>query len=482
MGKIRGIIKLMLVTVLLASVGCDNSAEIVQPPSALDRSSPADKGIALPAPSRLRQAAAVTPGVFRYGSQYSTTFPNQLVSADGHLLAFTPAWSGNGLGGAAYAIYAFDSTGYTSDDTVHLAWQASGAATSDLWIGLANFTRDRWDWFAGPANDALPYDSAKYTSDGLVYAIVLCLDNIPWKLSGISISPDVQPVVLIVNPPYCTENVPITFTAEIQGLVDSYSWDFGGGATPNTSTASAPEVIASGIGTYQVTLAVANTFGQDVFSFILHVSRPVLSLSLTNPPGGGAGTVTDPFRASVSFDYKFQLVDSLDGDVSCNANTHYDVSDEVNVGSISNLNAILCINNDFVGSFSVSAEYPDPLHSAHPTLYFTVDAPTPELEIYPDPGDPDWAIVTGSGTIADPYILDQADLTRLYSLLADDKIGIGGNQIPVDVLIWEASPPLIATWTQQGEFRAELYANGSIYATKSLPPHTNSNKVYIKLY
>ena len=195
------------------------------------------------------------------------------MSAIGNLLRFTPAWPGNGLTGAAYAIYAFDSTGYTTDDTLHLVWQTPGAA-SDLWIGLADFPRDRWDWYAGLSGGTMAYDPAKYSSSGVVYAVVLCLGSSIWVLESASITDGAPAVVLSVNPLYCNQAAPVTFSAALDGAADAYLWDFGGGATPNTSTDSAPEVTPGAPGVYSATLTVSNAYGQDAFSFSLHVGPP----------------------------------------------------------------------------------------------------------------------------------------------------------------------------------------------------------------
>lgn len=260
--------------------------------------------IGLPAPSVLRSIKVVTSGVFRYGSQFASALPNQLATAEGNLLSFAPAWLGNGLGGAAYAVYAFDSTGYSTDDMLHLAWDTPGADFSDLWIGLANFPADRWDWFAGPSAEELPYATQKYTDNGLVYAVVLCLGSDAWKLKSIRISADVPAVVLTVSPLTCIEGVPETFTAILDGTADSYSWDFGGGADPNTSTESSPTMTPLAAGDYSATLTVTNSYGSDVFGFTLAVhlaDTPPLADLAGNPLSGNAPLAVN-FDASASFD------------------------------------------------------------------------------------------------------------------------------------------------------------------------------------
>ena len=274
MGKPQLIITtiLMLLVILLASCGGIVSSNRDGSPGLPGGKLPP---INLPAPSTMRDSAVITSGVFRHGSQFASALASQLVTPSGNSLSFTPSWVNNGgLTGAAYAIYAFDSSGYSTDDSVHLAWQAKGSSNNDLWIGMANFSRDRWDWSTGLAGDALPYDPAHYSASGHVYVVVLCLGNDIWELRSICISPDVPPVVIAVHPLSCTTGLPLAFAATVEGSVDSYSWDFGGGAAPNTSTDSAPTVTAGAPGVYSASVTVSNAYGSDAYSFDLTVSPP----------------------------------------------------------------------------------------------------------------------------------------------------------------------------------------------------------------
>jgi outer membrane protein assembly factor BamB len=272
MGEVRAGFYLALIAVLLTLIGCGDSTGATgvraKAPIVANRPGLAD---GLPAPSELRTAKVITSGVLRYGSQYASALPSQLATVNGHLLALAPAWLGAGLEGAAYAVYAFDSTGYSTDDTLHLEWQATGESASDSWIGLANFTRDRWDWFAGPGAGELPYDPAQYTDSGKVYAVVLCLGTDAWELKSARICADLPPVVLSVSPQICTAGTSVRFTARLEGTADSYSWSFGGGATPDNSVDSAPQVTIGAVGSYNASVTVANGCGSDLYEFTLLV-------------------------------------------------------------------------------------------------------------------------------------------------------------------------------------------------------------------
>jgi PKD repeat protein len=304
MGKVRVVTSITLFAILLALAGCQSGGG----PVSLRGGAPGGGVQAalpdLPAPSVLRQAKTLTSGVFRYGSQYVDTLPNHLVTDYLNLLTYTPTGSSESISDTAYAIYGFDSTGYTTDNAVQLAWKSPGTDYGDLWIGLANFTHDRWDWFPGPAGGALVYDPADYSSANKVYVVLLCMGSEAWQLSSVRISSDVPPTVVSVSPDICTEGAPVAFTATLDGTATSYSWDFGGGATPNTSTAAAPLVTPGAPNSYSATLTVSNANGSDLYHFGFSVqasdTSPVPHLG-ANPSSGDPPLLVD-FDASDSYD------------------------------------------------------------------------------------------------------------------------------------------------------------------------------------
>lgn len=65
------------------------------------------------------------------------------------------------------------------------------------------------------------------------------------------------------------------FTATLSGSPpDTYVWDFGGGASPNTSGDASPTVTLGTSGTYNASLTVSNANGSDNFPFTLSVIDP----------------------------------------------------------------------------------------------------------------------------------------------------------------------------------------------------------------
>ena len=88
--------------------------------------------------------------------------------------------------------------------------------------------------------------------------------------------------ITAVQPSTTITGATATFTATVTGTAPlTYAWDFGGGATPNESTAASPSVVLGAAGSYNGTVTVSNTYGAPaVYNFTLTV--------ITG--GGGSGT------------------------------------------------------------------------------------------------------------------------------------------------------------------------------------------------
>ncbi|HKZ41397.1 MAG TPA: PKD domain-containing protein, partial [Candidatus Hodarchaeales archaeon] len=73
-----------------------------------------------------------------------------------------------------------------------------------------------------------------------------------------------------------------TFVANVDGTTPfTYSWNFGGGANPNTSTQASPAVTLAGAGSYNGSLTVTNSVDQDVFNFTLSISSTAVHPVIT---------------------------------------------------------------------------------------------------------------------------------------------------------------------------------------------------------
>jgi hypothetical protein len=83
----------------------------------------------------------------------------------------------------------------------------------------------------------------------------------------------VPPEITSVSPIEGDFESQTTFSAIVVGTepFTTYAWDFGGGATPNTSVEASPTVTLGVMGDYAASLTVSSHFGTDTYQFNLHV-------------------------------------------------------------------------------------------------------------------------------------------------------------------------------------------------------------------
>ncbi len=127
------------------------------------------------------------------------------------------------------------------------------------------------------------------------------------------------PVVQSVAPAggYSGENV--TYGATVSGQEPlSYAWDFGGGATPNTSSAVSPTVTLGAEGTYNASLTLSNVSSSDTYDFTLIVEpQPGMIALFAASPRTGSSPLWVTFDAAGSFSPNGNIVKyewSWDGD------------------------------------------------------------------------------------------------------------------------------------------------------------------------
>jgi len=89
----------------------------------------------------------------------------------------------------------------------------------------------------------------------------------------VAFDPSQIPDIQSVDPTGGDSGTQHQFSAVITGgTPDTYLWNFGGGATPNTSSEESPSVTLGAAGNYNASLKVSNSFGSDSFNFSLDVT------------------------------------------------------------------------------------------------------------------------------------------------------------------------------------------------------------------
>ncbi len=102
----------------------------------------------------------------------------------------------------------------------------------------------------------------------------------------------------------------VTFEPEIKGWGPlEYAWDFGGGATPNTSSEGTPTVLLGDAGSYQVSLTITDAFGSSYYYRYLTVvdgHHPICRFSIEPE----VTRIDDPvaFDAEASYDADGRIV------------------------------------------------------------------------------------------------------------------------------------------------------------------------------
>lgn len=159
---------------------------------------------ALPAPSGLTSRAPkhtqfVEADLSKIASQFDLALPNNLVVADGGDVDFTPNFTGR-LGGCAYCIYDFNISGYDRNAQLCAVW-ATAADDGNIFFGLANWDRDRWDWFKGSAQPKLnlPTITPYISFSGELLLVVLCCGDAQ-RLSSVRIGGQPPTAIFSISP------------------------------------------------------------------------------------------------------------------------------------------------------------------------------------------------------------------------------------------------------------------------------------------
>jgi len=107
------------------------------------------------------------------------SLPVHMCSAGFGTASFYPSWSvADGLIDPSYCGYSFDLTGF--DDALNIAysWETPPAKSGLVYLGVGNFEKDAWEWYAAPQNGMVSLaEIAPYRSnpDNTMLVMVVCL-------------------------------------------------------------------------------------------------------------------------------------------------------------------------------------------------------------------------------------------------------------------------------------------------------------------
>ncbi len=157
------------------------------------------------------------------------------------------------------------------------------------------------------------------------------------------------PDVTDVNPKEGLENSNTTFTATLTGGEPiTFTWNFGGGATPNVEQTEVPsvQVTLGRPGIYSASVTATNAGGSDTFNFELNVTeqpQPPTILSIT--PTDATSGLTVNFTAEVVGTPPFNYDWNFNGCAWPQTTT--DTSPRVRLGKPGNYTVSLTVTNDY---------------------------------------------------------------------------------------------------------------------------------------
>lgn len=227
-------------------------------------------GLNLPAPGEVgaRSTSALIDALS--GSAFATEgLSPHFVSAAGSRALYEPPGGDTGFG---YAMYSFELTDYSGEQSLTTAW-TTGPASGHLWIALSNWEQDAWEWFPAEAGSGLVIpDITLYMNEAEIsLAVVLVSAAGAYNLDALYFV-EFPPSIDSVSPTSGSSGAEHVFSVTAAGLTPfTYAWDFGGGATPNVSGEANPMVLLEAVGTYDASVTLTNFFGADTFMFDLEV-------------------------------------------------------------------------------------------------------------------------------------------------------------------------------------------------------------------
>jgi PKD repeat protein len=148
-------------------------------------------------------------------------------------------------------------------------YRIDGADTTNgPWYEIASLTMTDGDASGGRLAFAW-----EFVPGHIYYRIVTLTPDGDAAFSDTLIAPSNEPIIYNVTPTsgYQHEEYTINATASGQEPL-TYAWDFGGGASPNTSSDISPIVTLSDAGEYSASLTISNSYGPTTFPFTLTVN------------------------------------------------------------------------------------------------------------------------------------------------------------------------------------------------------------------
>ena len=274
-----------------------------------------------PLPGDTPREAATAPSDedrLQLGEQWEAALSNKHVAGGIYSPEYAGA-AGRTIDDTAYAIYRFSNlAGYAGKAQIQLGWDPAMDQAKDVYLALANYQTQRWDWFKFPASMTVNLGSfSDYVNTGQAsYAAILSLDNGSFGLEYVLAGTNTLPLAditsnLNANPLLNLAPVVVSFNASNSrsygGTIDSYDFDWeGDGSWDVQGNLDGLAIHQFPAGNYDTTVRVTDNLGQTalgVLSFAaIDPNNHAPAASFESTPGSGEGPLLVQFDASASSD------------------------------------------------------------------------------------------------------------------------------------------------------------------------------------
>ena len=233
---------------------------------------PGGAGEVIPLPLELhgpetaqRSASLSEADVFRLGSEFTSGFGLSRVSAAGGSAVFSPdSAAADSLSDFAWAIYSFNCSDYDREPLVDIRWDTAPGG-GDLYIGISDFTDNRWHWFVPSSNPLqLAGIEPHISPTGQLFVVVLVQGDSAASLASLRLGEVYPYAELVVSPLEGTAPLSVTLDASgsmtPEGSLALFEWDFDGdGVYDETGTVSTIEHVYAEGGSFTASVRVTNS-------------------------------------------------------------------------------------------------------------------------------------------------------------------------------------------------------------------------------
>jgi len=321
------VVTVMLLTLaaMCFSPGChssDSPAPAGTPhPTTRPEADPADFSAGIPTVAELAANIEASHGtsyaeydLLYHGSGFVQSFPYYRLNKNGNVCEYIAAWEAANPDpdDLAFGIYPFVIDGYDRDPILYYNWSDPPADIGDCWVGLANWSEQRWDWRKCTTKGYLAYNSFDpYFSSGHFFVIIVAACNKTCTFDFLQVGPPQVFPTVDAYPPVSLPPAHITATAAgsttAVGDIANYEWDWDGDGIFEEDTADSPYssrdvtelgnhdiavrvttdygIQATGSGTYEVIDGWAHSWGgegQEWFKDLVSISSGIYVLGSGN--------------------------------------------------------------------------------------------------------------------------------------------------------------------------------------------------------